>query len=99
WQRGADGALSWVNGAYGEAVEAGDAASAVRENRELLPTIAREKIRAASTYDTPFREKVSTVVHGNRSFFDVVDACGQNGSAGIAVNVSNVEAVREELAR
>ncbi len=99
WQRGADGALSWVNGAYGEAVEAGDAASAVRENRELLPTIAREKIRAVSTYDTPFRDKVSTVVHGNRSFFDVVDARGLNGSAGIAVNVSDVEAVREELVR
>src|SRR5690606_27281584 len=66
---------------------------------ELLPTIAREKIRATSTYDTPFRDKVSTVVHGNRSFFDVVDARSATGSAGIAVNVSDVEAVREELAR
>src|SRR5690606_29729859 len=63
------------------------------------PTVTREKIRATSTCDIPFRDKVSTVVHGNRSFFDVVDARTPQGSAGIAINVSDVEAVREELAR
>jgi len=99
WQRGADGTLAWVNEAYAEAVEAKDAAVAVQESRELLPTIAREKIRATATYDTPFRDKVSTVVHGNRGFFDVVDARSPTGSAGIAVNISDVEAVREELVR
>ncbi|QRI63056.1 PAS-domain containing protein [Shinella sp. PSBB067] len=99
WQRAADGSLAWVNEAYAEAVEAKDAASAVHEGRELLPIITREKIRATATYDTPFRDKVSTVVHGNRGFFDVVDARSATGSAGIAVNVSDVEAVREELAR
>jgi signal transduction histidine kinase len=99
WQRGADGALVWVNEAYGEAVEAKDTQGAVQEARELLPTIAREKIRATSTYDTPFRDKVSTVVRGNRSFFDVVDTRSATGSAGIAVNVSDIEAVREELMR
>src|SRR5690606_39110653 len=66
---------------------------------ELLPTIAREKIRATSSYDAPFRDKVSTVVHGNRSFFDVVDSRSATGSAGIAVNISDIEAVREELVR
>ncbi|WP_425475351.1 ATP-binding protein [Shinella oryzae] len=99
WQRAPDGSLAWVNEAYAEAVEAKDAAAAVREARELLPTVAREKIRATSTYDTPFRDKVSTVVRGNRSFFDVVDARTPNGSAGIAIDVSDVEAVREELTR
>ena len=99
WQRAADGSLAWVNEAYAEAVEAKDAAGAVNEGRELLPTIAREKIRATSSYDTPFRDKVSTVVHGNRSFFDVVDARSATGSAGIAVNISDAEAVREELVR
>ena len=99
WQRSADGALVWVNQAYGEAVEAKTVEAAVREGRELLPTIAREKIRAASTYDTPFREKVSTVVAGNRTFFDVVDARAPGGSAGIAIDVSAAEAVREELNR
>jgi signal transduction histidine kinase len=99
WQRSADGSLAWVNEAYSDAVEAKDAASAVSEGRELLPTIARERIRAGSTYDAPFRDKVSTVVRGNRSFFDVVDARSPAGSAGIAVNISDAEEVREELVR
>ncbi|MCY1487488.1 Sensor histidine kinase RcsC [compost metagenome] len=99
WQRGTDGALTWVNEAYADAVEAPDVAVAVAEGRELLATVAREKIRAVSTFDTPFRDKVSTVVRGNRTFFEVVDARSPAGSAGVAVDVSGIEAVREELNR
>jgi signal transduction histidine kinase len=99
WQRGQDGALLWVNDAYADAVEAADASTAVKESRELLATVAREKIRVVSTYDSPYRDKVSTVVRGNRTFFDVVDTKSTSGSAGIAINVSDVEAVREELNR
>lgn len=99
WQRGTDGALSWVNEAYADAVEAPNVAAAIAEGRELLPTIAREKIRAVSTFDAPFRDKLSTVVKGNRTFFDVVDARSAAGTTGIAIDVSGVEAVREELTR
>ncbi|WP_043624331.1 PAS domain-containing sensor histidine kinase [Ensifer sp. ZNC0028] len=99
WQRGTDGALVWVNEAYADAVEAPDVATAVAEKRELLATVAREKIRSVSTFDTPFHDKVSTVVRGNRTFFDVVDARSAAGSAGIAVDISGIEAVREELNR
>lgn len=99
WQRSREGALVWANTAYGEAVEARDAQEAVRENRELLPAVTREKIRAVSTFDTPFRDKVSTVVQGRRNFFEVVDALCASGSAGIALDVSETEAVREELQR
>ncbi|MBZ7923791.1 PAS-domain containing protein [Ensifer adhaerens] len=99
WQRGTDGSLTWVNEAYADAVEAPDVATAVNEGRELLATVAREKIRAVSTFDTPFRDKVSTLVRGNRTFFDVVDARSPAGSAGVAVDISGIEAVREELNR
>ena len=99
WVRGNDGALTWTNEAYGDAVEAKSPAEAVKEGKELLATIAREKIRAVSTYDAPYRDKVSTVVRGNRTFFDVVDARNVHGSAGMAANISDIEAVREELNR
>ncbi|THK38690.1 PAS domain-containing protein [Ensifer sp. MPMI2T] len=99
WQRTADGKLEWVNEAYAEAVETQSASLAVAEGRELLSTPAREKIRAVSTLETPFSDKVSTVVKGNRTFFDVVDARSPAGSAGIAIDISGIEAVREELAR
>ncbi|MDI7863020.1 ATP-binding protein [Rhizobiaceae bacterium n13] len=99
WQRDPDGQLTWVNEAYGEAVDAPSPEQAVREKRELLNTIAREKIRATATSESPFRDKLSTVVHGNRAFFDVVDVKGASGSAGMAIDVSEIEAVREELKR
>ncbi len=99
WQRDAEGKLTWVNQAYGEAVEAVSADEAVREGREFLTTVTRERIRAAATPESPFHDKISTVVHGNRTFFDVVDVKSPNGSAGIAIDISEAEAVRAELAR
>lgn len=99
WHRDHEGNLAWVNHAYGEAVEATSPAQAVREAREFLGTIAREKIRASVTVDSPFHDRVSTVVRGNRTIFDVVDVIGKAGSAGMAVDVSEAEAVRAELSR
>ncbi|OQP86171.1 alkaline phosphatase [Rhizobium rhizosphaerae] len=99
WQRGTDGKLSWVNEAYRSAVEARTSAEAIAEGREFLPTLTREKIRAGATYDVPFRDTLSAVVHGNRRVFEVIDAKTTQGSAGLAIDVSSIESVREELAR
>lgn len=99
WQRNTEGTLTWVNEAYGEAVEAVSPLQAVRESREFLSTVARERIRATVTPESPFHDKISTVVRGNRTFFDVIDIKCPTGSAGMAINISEVEAVREELSR
>jgi signal transduction histidine kinase len=99
WQRDRDGGLTWVNEAYGEAVSAPSPEIAVKENRELLETVTRERIKAIATPDNPFRDKVATIVGGNRTFYEIVDVRTLNGSAGIAVDVSRSEAVRDELRR
>jgi signal transduction histidine kinase len=99
WQRDADGQLTWVNHAYGEAVEAVSPDEALREGREFLTTVARERIRASATPESPFHDKISTVVHGNRTFFDVIDVKLPNGSAGMAIDISETETVRAELER
>lgn len=99
WRRNNDGQLTWVNEAYGEAVEAKSAKDAVEDGKELLPTVAREKIRATITPETPFREKISAVVRGGRAFFDVIDVRSREGSAGMAIDATSEEALREELKR
>jgi signal transduction histidine kinase len=99
WRRDHQGKLSWVNHAYGDAVEAPTPDQAIEEGREFLGTIAREKIKAAATPASPFHDRISTVVHGNRTMFDVVDVVMPGGSAGMAIDVSEAEAVREELKR
>ncbi|MCM2294428.1 ATP-binding protein [Allorhizobium sp. BGMRC 0089] len=99
WKRDNDGKLIWVNQAYSDAVEALTPDQAIQEHREILNTITREKIRATLTPVSPFHETVSTVVHGNRSFFDVVDVKAPFGSCGMAIDVTREEALREELKR
>ncbi len=99
WQRDTEGRLTWVNHAYGAAVDAASPDEAISEGREILTTIARERIRAVATPESPFHDKISTVIHGNRTFLDVVDVKVPSGSAGIAVDVSGVETVRAELER
>jgi PAS domain-containing protein len=66
---------------------------------EILTTIARERIRSVATPESPFHDKISTVIHGNRTFLDVVDVKVPSGSAGIAIDVSGIETVRAELER
>jgi signal transduction histidine kinase len=99
WRRNREGRLAWVNGAYTHAVEAGTPDEAVHDGRELLPTAAREKIRTSLSPEHPFHDKVSTVVRGGRTFFDVFDVESPDGSVGIARDISGEETVREELKR
>ncbi|MEN9896279.1 MAG: hypothetical protein RIR97_2131, partial [Pseudomonadota bacterium] len=99
WQRDGQGALTWVNQAFGDAVDARSPKDVIADKKELLPIIAREKIRALATVDNPFRDRLSTVVHGNRAFFEVVDVKVPSGSAGIAIDMTEIESVREELNR
>lgn len=99
WRRDTEAKLVWVNQAYSEAVEAGEPEKAVTEQRELLGSVDRASIRAKMTAESPFHGTASTVVHGNRVFLEVVDAKTGDGSCGMAVDVTPVEALREELAR
>lgn len=99
WLRDNDDRMTWVNQAYVHAVEAVDGADAVNRNLELLGTQSRQKITAERTLDRPFIDKLSTVVRGNRAFFDVTDAGSASGSAGLACDITETEAVREELKR
>ncbi|WP_425374243.1 ATP-binding protein [Neorhizobium lilium] len=99
WRRDAGGKLAWVNHAYSEAVEAPTPEKVVEEGREFLGTIARQKIKVMATPASPFHDRVSTVIRGNRTVFDVVDVVVPAGSAGMAIDVSEAEAVREELKR
>ena len=99
WLRSVDGRLRWVNRAYAEAVEAADPETAVREAREFLGTQAREAISAHHQASAVFGQTLSTVVRGDRHMYAVTDVSGRGGSAGIAVDRTEIEVVREELER
>lgn len=99
WLRDVDGRLHWTNQAYANAVEAVSGADAVERGLELLGTQARARIKSERLTDRPFIDRLSTVVRGNRTFFEVTDAASASGSAGLAQDVTEIESVREELER
>ncbi len=96
WVRDIDGRLSWVNDAYAKAVEAESAQQAVEEGRELLPSLARDALRRHQQGDPVYHKKVSSVIAGDRHLFEVTDRQGEYGSAGIAFDITEIEALREE---
>jgi signal transduction histidine kinase len=99
WLRGPDSKLLWVNNAYVRAVEGEDRPDTLKRGMELLGTAAREKIRATVTPERPFLDRVSTVIRGHRRFLEVADVKTPAGNAGLALDVSVEEDLREELRR
>jgi signal transduction histidine kinase len=99
WMRDAHGALVWVNHAYAAAVEAKDDVDAIAHKLELLDTDARHVIETAHLEVRVFSKRMSAIVAGTRRIFDVADIASEAGSAGIAVDVTEVEAAQAALRR
>ncbi|MDI6027452.1 PAS-domain containing protein [Corticibacterium sp. UT-5YL-CI-8] len=99
WLRDADGRLKWANDAYLKAVEADSMRVVVDEGREFLGAQSRETISQHHRSKPVFRQTLSTVVNGDRKMFSVTDVATPEGSAGIASDVSAIEAIREEYGR
>ncbi len=99
WLRSSDGRLKWVNRAYAAAVEATSAAQAVHDSREFLGTQARETIAQQHAASPIFEQTLSTVIGGDRRMFAVTDFANREGSAGVAVDRSEIETIRAEYDR
>ena len=99
WLRSAEGKLRWVNKAYIRAVDAPNAEMAVREEREFLGTQAREAIERHHLAHPVFAQTLSTVVGGDRRHFTVTEFAGEAGAAGVAIDRSEIEGLKEEFER
>lgn len=99
WIRDGEDVLVWANQAYLRAVEASDIADATARSLELLDRPTREEADRLRRTGATFAARVPAVVAGQRSVLDVVERPTGSGSAGIAVDVSELEAVRVDLQR
>lgn len=99
WLRDDGGRLTWVNPAYAKAVGCENAEEAVRESQELLSTTAREEIGRHHLARAVYEQTVSAVVDGDRRKFAVTDHTGPGGSAGMALDTSEIETLRGEFER
>jgi signal transduction histidine kinase len=99
WLRGADGRLVWANRAYCEAVEASGIEDARTRSLELMERTDRAESERRRGGGEIFRARVAAIVAGVRRVLDIVEAPIAGGSGGIAQDVSELEAMRSDLAR
>jgi signal transduction histidine kinase len=99
WRRSRHGRLTWVNGAYAAAVGAPDAEAAVRGGMELFDASTRSAARLAHSRGQPFCAIIERPRGENVQRLEVQELAAEQGSIGVAVDVSEVEALREEFSR
>src|SRR6185369_1072046 len=99
WARDTAGRLTWVNAAYARAVEARDGAEAVARNLEILDSAARDGALHARAAGEFYEARLPVIVAGRRRILQVIDRPSRGGSAGIGIDVTEVEAMRAELSR
>ena len=99
WIRGRDGAIEWVNGAYVKAVEATTFEDVVRRRLELIETAGREAIQRAHDEGRAFHRRLPVVMAGERRMLDVIDVASETGSAGIATDATELEALQTQMKR
>ena len=99
WARDITGSLVFVNAAYGRAVEATDPADAIARAVELLDRSARDEAYHARTAGRAYLGRMPAIVAGSRRSFDVLDVPTSKGSAGIGIDATEAETMRNELNR
>jgi len=99
WTRARDGAIDWVNTAYARAVEAADAAGAAEGRLELFDAGTRREAERARAEGGQWRAKAAAIVAGQRTMFDVYEVGSETGAAGIALDLSETERLRQEVDR
>jgi len=99
WVRDNVGQLTFVNSAYARAVEAQNPDDAVARRLELLDQTARAEMARARAASGTYAGRLPAIAAGGRRIFEVIDAPGTIGSSGIAIDRTDVEVMRAELAR
>ena len=97
WLRDAAGELFWVNAAYARAVDCEDNKQAIERRLELLDSAERREVGRAQAETNAFHGELPAVVAGDRRVLDVAEVRSDAGSAGMATDRSEIEAVRETL--
>lgn len=102
WRRTADLSLAWVNHAYVEAVEATSMAVVIKEQIEL-DGAARKIAERASAERRAVEGRIVVNIKGSRRALKVtetpVHAAGDAAIAGFAVDITDLEKTRADLAR
>ena len=99
WTRDANGRLGFANAAYARATEAASMTDAVMQNLDLLDTSGREDLAATIAASGSYSARLPVVIRGERHMFDVRAMRAGDGSAGIAIDVTEATSLKAALER
>ncbi|MBM6594671.1 ATP-binding protein [Microvirga pudoricolor] len=99
WIRDESDRLVWANQAYLRAIEAGSVEEAESRSLDLLSEATRAEARRQRGAGGGFNARVKAFMAGRRAVLDVVEHPTGGGSAGLAIDVSELESVRTDLQR
>src|SRR5579883_1349996 len=99
WARDGNGRLTFANKAYARAVDARDGAEVVEHGIELFDHAARTALEEAEHSYQSYTGHLPAVVGGERRSFAVESVPARRGSAGIAIDVTEIDRLRRDLDR
>jgi signal transduction histidine kinase len=99
WAKSPQGDLRYANTAYVRATEASGVADAIHRNLELLESDQRTDMIRALNDNSAYSARLPIVVRGERRIYDVQALKLNGGSAGIAIDASEVAALKAALTR
>lgn len=99
WFRDADDELVWVNQAYISAVDAADLDEVIKRQIELFEARQRSAIRKAVSAGSIFRQRIQTIVGGERRSYEAIAVPIERTAAGAAIDVAPLESAQGELDR
>jgi signal transduction histidine kinase len=99
WIRDAEGRLVFANRAYASAVDVADPDEVTARNLELLDQPVRSEASRIREQNSAFHRRVGAIVAGKRRALEVFEAGSKRGAAGIALDVTEAEVARTEIAR
>jgi len=99
WARDSSGRIVWCNIPYADAADAPTAEAAIDGSGEMFDPATRREATVAVKETGAWRRRASAVVGGERRTFDAVETRTEDGSAGVACDVSEVVTLKAEMER
>jgi signal transduction histidine kinase len=99
WAKRADAGLQYANSAYAKASEAANVQDAIERNLQLLDSGDCSEMERALNKTAAFTARLPIVIGGERRFYDVQALNVGAGSVGMAIDVSETQALKDALAR
>ncbi|MGI9351547.1 MAG: ATP-binding protein [Rhizobiaceae bacterium] len=97
WLKDQFGKLIWVNQSYADSLESDDPKEVVSTNIDLFDSEQRENMQANLKADHLYEALLPATVAGDRKKLQIFNVGAENGSAGMAIDKSDVEDIRRML--